>query len=58
MSVDLDRADKWADILLKVEIQAILLLVVGAILVHAGHSNEGSVLLGGAAGVLRGKTSQ
>lgn len=57
MNIDLDRLDKWADILLKVEIQAVLLLVIGALLILRGHSAEGSTALGGAAGIFRGKSS-
>jgi hypothetical protein len=57
MTFDLDKVTRAVDLLIKLEIHAFALLLVGAGLVLHGQKEEGQLVLGGALAVFRGKQS-
>lgn len=56
MTIDVEKAGRFVDLLIKLEVHALLLLVVGAGLCLHGQKDEGQLVLGGALGIFRGKS--
>ena len=52
--IDMDRLDRWSNVLLKLELHAVLMLAVGCLLAYVGHKDEGSLVIGGALAAFRG----
>jgi hypothetical protein len=55
MTIDLEKAARFADLLIKLEVHAILMLAVGSALCLHGQKDEGTLIIGGALAVFKGK---
>lgn len=56
MNIDFDKVERFVNLLIKLEFHALLLLALGAVLCLKGQHDEGQLVIGGALGILRGKS--
>ena len=57
MTVDMDKIGRAVDLMIKAEVHAIIMLLVGAGLMLHGMKDEGSLVVGGALAAFKGKST-
>lgn len=55
MTINIEKTQQVVELILKMEAHAFVLLMAGVWLILAGHKDEGTLVLGGALGIFRGK---
>lgn len=57
MTLNIEKTKQVVDLVLQMEAHAFVLLAAGVWLILAGHKDEGTLVLGGALGIFRGKAA-